>query len=53
MIIYCWRCPTCDRKGATNIRPVNVEICLQCGEPLIITKNRSIYDFCRNHFSEV
>jgi len=38
MKIYVWRCDTCERKGATNIPPVNglKEVCLTCGENLVI-----------------
>lgn len=46
MIIYCWKCPTCENKGATNIKPVSLQICLECGEPLIIEINQSIFNFC-------
>jgi hypothetical protein len=46
MIIYCWECPTCERKGATNIKPISeIQICLQCGENLIIEMNRCIFDY--------
>jgi len=44
MIIYCWHCPTCDRKGATNIAPISgTQICLICGDQLIIELNHSIF----------
>lgn len=45
MKIYVWRCDTCERKGATNIKPLNPEkeICLTCGEPLIIEVFKDVF----------
>lgn len=45
MIVYCWRCPECERKGATNIKPVNIERCLTCNVELIIVANQSIFNY--------
>jgi hypothetical protein len=44
MIIYCWWCDVCDKKGATNIKPLKSDmICIECGHSLRIEAFSDIF----------